>query len=307
MKRQKTIFSSNEFCAHRWAHGVQSYGATGNKNLYFEGDTIFSYGSHYPIARKYTNGKTGADLKRFVLFNSNGSTMTTEGKHKNAVRSALRGYLDYIAVPYPTEPLHSENESYLLNCIAACIEYSLNSRVQYRSYMPDHLASCISDLNNYYGYTGQKKCFVLDDCTREIFNTLHNEKRDRDAKKEEAKRAARIAKDAALYSEFGPSYWADWARHAVEKSAPSHLELKHDYVRIKADGVTLETQRRAEVPLEIVKSLVARVDAGLKIQGLSAGGFRIDSEPSLDPEQIVKVGCHRISLVQVREVLALRG
>ena len=35
-------------CAHAWAHALQPRGRA--SNLYFEGKTIFSYGSHFPIA-----------------------------------------------------------------------------------------------------------------------------------------------------------------------------------------------------------------------------------------------------------------
>jgi hypothetical protein len=68
-------------CAHVWAAQTRESGRAAN--LYFEGATIYSYGAHYPVA---TFARPDV-----VLFNSEGSTKTTESKHKPAVRRALLG------------------------------------------------------------------------------------------------------------------------------------------------------------------------------------------------------------------------
>lgn len=53
-------------------------------NLFIDGETIYSYGYHYPIASRW---RTPAG-EWVALFNSYGSTVTTE-KHKRIVRRAL--------------------------------------------------------------------------------------------------------------------------------------------------------------------------------------------------------------------------
>jgi len=50
-------------------------------NMFIDGDTIYSYGRHFPIARWY---------KGVVLFNPDGYSNTT-AKHKGKVLYALRG------------------------------------------------------------------------------------------------------------------------------------------------------------------------------------------------------------------------
>ena len=57
--------------------------ATGN--FYFDGDTIYSYGSHFPIAR-HVKGKGGTSA---VLFTTKGYSATT-AQHKAIVASACR-------------------------------------------------------------------------------------------------------------------------------------------------------------------------------------------------------------------------
>lgn len=82
-KRQKQVFSTGEI-PHLWAHKIQESARNPQKNLYFEGDTIYSYGSHFPIAVHITNKKG----KHAVLFTNRGYSSTTAG-HKSAVRSAI--------------------------------------------------------------------------------------------------------------------------------------------------------------------------------------------------------------------------
>ena len=61
----KTIFNNNEL-AHIWAGQKQDTGRNAIGTFYFKGTTIYSYGSHFPIAtidgenvlftmRKYSN------------------------------------------------------------------------------------------------------------------------------------------------------------------------------------------------------------------------------------------------------------
>jgi len=55
-----------------------------HKHLYFDGETIYSYGSHFPIACHVTD-KHG---KPAILFTTRSYSVTTSG-HVSAVRSAI--------------------------------------------------------------------------------------------------------------------------------------------------------------------------------------------------------------------------
>ena len=63
VKRQKHVFDTGEI-PHLWAHRTQDDARNRQGNLYFTGDTIYSYGSHFPIARHVVN-EAG---ERAVLF-----------------------------------------------------------------------------------------------------------------------------------------------------------------------------------------------------------------------------------------------
>ena len=75
---------SNAMVAHVWAQQRQQSGRSNNGNFFFEGRVLYSYGAHYPVGIFTDSGA--------VFLNSSKSSMTTEGKHKNAARAALPGY-----------------------------------------------------------------------------------------------------------------------------------------------------------------------------------------------------------------------
>jgi hypothetical protein len=82
-KRVKQVFSTNEI-PHLWAHKTQDSARNPGRNLYFDGDTIYSYGGHFPIARHISN-KRG---NRAILFTTRTYSVTTSG-HVSAVRSSI--------------------------------------------------------------------------------------------------------------------------------------------------------------------------------------------------------------------------
>jgi hypothetical protein len=92
-KRQKHVFDTGEV-PHLWAHRTQDDARNKQGNLYFTGDTIYSYGSHFPIARHVTND-TG---ERAVLLTTATYSVTTSS-HCSAVRSAIPSGIPVFYVP----------------------------------------------------------------------------------------------------------------------------------------------------------------------------------------------------------------
>jgi hypothetical protein len=82
-KRKKEVFDTGEI-PHLWAHKVQAHARNAQGNLSFDGDTIYSYGSHFPIARHVSN-KSG---RAAILFTTRSYSVTTSGQ-VSAVRSAI--------------------------------------------------------------------------------------------------------------------------------------------------------------------------------------------------------------------------
>lgn len=89
----KSVFS-NDMVAHIWAQKNQFYGRSNNGNFYFDGATLYSYGTHFIVGYHLPdNGPT--------LLNTDGYSISTSG-HKTDAWRACR-HLQTIDVPKLTE------------------------------------------------------------------------------------------------------------------------------------------------------------------------------------------------------------
>jgi hypothetical protein len=84
MSRLKRVVDT-AMVAHLWAHQAQDGARNPHGNLYFHGDTIYSYGNHFPVARHVRN-KRG---ERAVLLTTRRYSSTTSG-HASVVEGACR-------------------------------------------------------------------------------------------------------------------------------------------------------------------------------------------------------------------------
>jgi hypothetical protein len=103
-KRKKFVFDTGEI-PHLWAHRTQEEARNRQGNLYFNGDTIYSYGSHFPIARHAAN-EAG---ERSVLLTTATYSVTTSN-HCSAVRSAIPSSLRVFRVPNVCRGRYSRTE-----------------------------------------------------------------------------------------------------------------------------------------------------------------------------------------------------
>ena len=81
--RTRTVHPA-DMVAHLWAHKSQDFARNPGHNFYFHGDTIYSYGSHFPVAHHVENKRGQA-----VLFTTHSYSATTAG-HKCMVEGACR-------------------------------------------------------------------------------------------------------------------------------------------------------------------------------------------------------------------------
>jgi len=103
-KRKKHVFDTTEI-PHLWAHRTQEEARNRQGNLYFTGDTIYSYGSHFPVARHVTND--GGEWA--VLFTTATYSVTTSS-HCSAVRSAIPSGISVFHVPNVCHGRYSGSE-----------------------------------------------------------------------------------------------------------------------------------------------------------------------------------------------------
>src|ERR1039458_8978851 len=85
----------NHEIPHLWAHQSQDKARNSTGSLYFEGMTIYSYGSHFPIARHVTNARG----EKAVLFTTVNHSVTTTG-HCSTVAHAIPPNIPVFHVPH---------------------------------------------------------------------------------------------------------------------------------------------------------------------------------------------------------------
>lgn len=88
------VFTNAEI-PHLWAHQAREEARNSNGTLYFNGPTIYSYGSHFPIASHVLNERGEAA----VLFTIARYSVTTSG-HCSAVASAIPTHVPVFHVPH---------------------------------------------------------------------------------------------------------------------------------------------------------------------------------------------------------------
>lgn len=98
----KTVFSDISTVAHLWANKAQGE-ARNSGNFFFSGDTIYSYGYHFPIA-KHMAGSQG---ENGVLFTERTYSNTT-ATHIQVVRQAA----NHLNIIYCFNPDASNEANY---------------------------------------------------------------------------------------------------------------------------------------------------------------------------------------------------
>lgn len=93
-ERVRAVLSGESEVCHVWAARTQTHGRF--RAVYFSGDRLYSYGSHYVIGELRDKGAT-------VLLNAEPNSMTTNG-HRRAAEHATR-HLRQLRIPDLTEAL----------------------------------------------------------------------------------------------------------------------------------------------------------------------------------------------------------
>jgi hypothetical protein len=96
MTRIKHLFSVCEL-PYVWLRQSQDNGHAPGDRFYFTGDTIYSYGSHFPIARI----RTAPNGEAVILMTTRTYSVTT-ARHISAIRTAIRN--SYRRVIYCAHP-----------------------------------------------------------------------------------------------------------------------------------------------------------------------------------------------------------
>lgn len=274
--------------AHVWAHRLQEEARNSTRSLFFNGDTIYSYGRHFPIARHVTD-KHG---RACVLFTTRDYSVTTSG-HKSAVRCAIPDGLRVFHV----QDVTAQPNAGVLDGYAMRIESALLKATRARLNADWHLRDAtelVDEANAFSIAFRLRRRFALPD----------------DASLSALKERARLAavKDAAARRKRERAHVVEQSERLTKWAGCALTwERGRNYMRVR--GLMVETDIQAEVRIDEVQAIapavVAMFAAGetYKRNGhtLHVGQYPLE-EVTADA---VRVGCHTFTRAEVERIAAL--
>lgn len=313
-KRIKQVVSE-DMVAHLWAHKAQDHARTpGQGRMYFDGDTIYSYGSHFPIARHVThNGKPGG--RPAILFTTRDYSNTTR-KHKYCAQRACSHLTVFLV-----HNIYGSHKVHLLDYKERLAE-AAKDYAKAKGRKPEHLArmrSIVSQGNAYAAFFGLKTRFEIPGNETELdaecvkILAANAIRREKNAAASQAKWEARAAEERKRHAEAEGllQQWVDGELLSTPNYAyyfPTRLRIKQD----ADDGAVVQTSKGAEVPLEhalrAFKFIAKVYESGQPWESnghtIKMGHFQVDR---IETDGTLVAGCHRIGRDEIERIAKLAG
>ena len=286
----KTVFSNHNECAHIWASQSQYEGRAGN--IFFEGDTVYSYGRHFPVAR------FAPEFGDIVLFTDRGYSNST-AKHKSIIRAAIPSAYAVIYCKDPSRPASHNLDIWARRVARLRGEFSEKKNKLGRAKLASEIfansraaiAYCDALKIDAPGFT----CSTTDEDNSREYGAIAQ--RERDAKRE-IKQAEQNKLKALDAAERLPLWIAG-------DSVPlDSFHLLPTALRIK--GEEIQTSRGARIPtsdavkiyplLDRAKRSGKTLEAGL--HNINLGAYRFNS---FDGNTLI-VGCHSIAWNEIEKM-----
>ena len=293
---------TNSQAAHVWAQQIRERGQSGNGNLNFRWDTIYSYST--PIGKFQTN-EAG---ERCILITSRGFSVSTS-QHVDQVLNAVRGLpFPIFRVDLATRGGYAKTPREIMQGFHAEYTAKLCLAAKARSKAIMHLRDAeliLQSATEFAQFFGLPAPNYKPLDAEEIAAIKAKAKADNKAKKErEAQRQAEML-NAAIEAE------AAWLCHE-RAYLPYYLPNieRNTLMRISKTGDAIETSRGASFPIDhALKAfpLIRRaIGHGWKRNGhtIHLGHFQIDE---ILTDGTVKAGCHTVHYDQIERIARQLG
>ena len=266
----KHVFTDISTIAHLWANQLQEDARNGGwGNFYFKGDTIYLYGSHFPIAKHVEfNGK------KAVLFTTRSYSNTTSS-HISVVRQSCR----HKNVIYCQNPDNSKEQN--INDYIYRIEEVAKNLPRARK--PEIYLQKINEIINEAKLYLEFFELEIPSILQEAFNIIDKEKYDEYLSKKHANiKADRIKREKAekIKHKEALKKWLTGETHRM------YAYSEHDYLRL-IDGKNIETSQAVKLSVELGRELYKRIKENTLVVGNHVLNFNV-----LEAGKEYKIGCH---------------
>lgn len=285
--------------AHFWANKVQDQGECGN--VFFRDSTIFSYGTHFAIARHLSDGS--------IAFTSRDYSPSTSS-HMMLVRQAIHHGTKLHYVPYPDDGI-AHNREAVDKRIKQRLELAAKRRIA--KTRDGDLASAVHIAEQFNGFAlalgAKKKDLIKTEALvgLDLDKLKAKLKRDEDAK-ERAAKALQKKREAEMV--VSRDSWRRGERHGYFSGQSIMLRLR-EAVDGPSEGrvVAIETSAGAEIPLDASLRLwpiILRCMSGDKDYevGMELGHYRLTK---IRTDGSIVVGCHDIAFSEIEGIAKQLG
>jgi hypothetical protein len=300
----KTKFNNSEL-SHVWANQTQTHGK--GSNMFFEHETIYSYGYHFIIA-KYVTNKEG---QKCIFLNQRSYSNSTNKQQSLVWRSIPENVTFYRVVSFFNDintslTAHKENLNHYINEAEKLQDLTIRANKLKMGYL-NQLDSQIDIFNKYVLFFGLQDLeqFTSDSLhglsLKERYETLvkwakeyinSEELKKWQIKDKEKQRLAEIkAKEEAkekieLFRQF--------------KISSIYANLGHYLLRYNKDTQMIETSGGVKMSgLVFIKAYNRLINNELT-KGQHVGDFVYNGIEN----EIVSVGCHKIPMTEINNVLS---
>ena len=288
----KTVVTNN-MVAHLWAAQSQSHARNTKNTFWFRDSVIYSYGSHFPIARH---------VKGQVLMTTRDCSNTTS-KHKQIVANAIQ-HLPTIYCVNPlaeTEIDHRKNLAAMRAECLNCLEKASRARTYTQMYLTKAENYTIQHMayRAMFGLYLDEKLIISEEWKKEAHGRIATQQ------KIEKERKAIIKKHQEQLQEQLKKDLEKWKHDTSVRRTYYSLPAA---LRKSIDGNAVDTSHGVQVPLEHAKrvyALAILIKTGVQPpyqhngHSLHCGSFRIDS---IDAKGTLKAGCHTITFSAMKEL-----
>lgn len=302
----KTVFSPSEL-PHVFARQSQSEGKTSGRNFFFEGNVIYSYGYHFPIAKILNNG--------IVLFTNRGYSNTT-AKHISATRSALN-HKEKIYVYNPNATVRDNLVEFSSDLKA---EFDIIENTRKRPHTRDAAKASVDHIIK----TATAYCVAMDTTLEKQLKMLGKSviakhliaaslfKKAMDAGYDHTKFLTNLNKKLTAAQKKAHKERKIKAQENLEKWLAGsyntyHLDTSFTPLMLRKrvideDNAIVETTMGASVSFKSAKVLYDMIKSGRDIKG-----HVIDNYTVIGINGTLKVGCHEIPTAEVERFAQLNN
>lgn len=300
----RTVLTNHEI-PHLWMHQGQEYARNGNNSFYFRGKTIYSYGSHFPIATHVVgiNGQPG------ILFTSDKNSITTS-QHMSSVRRAIPQSATVFTVPNQhlgfSEPedeyQHGRNLKHYIAAVSSYVSECARSRASYiKEHKHDMAVQWRDEALAYASFFGLPVPSI--DPVPDL-NSEEMEKIRKHEAKQSAEKAAKAKKEAEERRQQALSLADQWRsggqHHYLLNAIPAMLRIENHEV-VTSRGARFPIMH-AKKGLLLVRAVIARgEDWSRNGHSCRLGHYSIDR---IEANGTVHAGCHIVSWEEIERVAA---